>query len=142
MFSCLVKHEPLLLVVGQFLCNPCLLQARTLGPGKKKGMGRGPVERKRGPKPKLKQCGGTGYSIDAKNSDDDPSSTTIIVSSKDKFSLHNDVCYSCGTIGKDEEGKLIVCTQCGQCYHPYCVSIKVRKHPIYYQVTLALQVYH
>ena len=32
---------------------------------------------------------------------------------------------SCGSYGDAEEGKLIVCTQCGQCYHPYCANIKV-----------------
>lgn len=37
-----------------------------------------------------------------------------------------DVCKSCGSFGLGEEGKLIVCTQCGQCYHPYCASVKVR----------------
>lgn len=35
------------------------------------------------------------------------------------------MCLSCGSFGKGEEGKLIACVQCGQCYHPYCVSIKV-----------------
>ena len=100
-------------------------QGRAMG-GKKKSINRGgPGERKRGPKPKLKQCGGTGYSYDAKNNEDDPSSTTVICSSKDKYTLQQDMCYSCGSLGKDEEGKLIVCTQCGQCYHPYCASVKV-----------------
>lgn len=36
-----------------------------------------------------------------------------------------DVCKSCGSFGKGDEGRLIVCTQCGQCYHPYCVTVKV-----------------
>lgn len=34
---------------------------------------------------------------------------------------------SCGSYGLDEEGRLIVCTQCGQCYHPYCANVKVNK---------------
>jgi histone-lysine N-methyltransferase MLL3 len=32
----------------------------------------------------------------------------------------------CGSVGNDLEGRLIACTQCGQCYHPYCVNVKVR----------------
>lgn len=44
------------------------------------------------------------------------------------FFYPQDVCKSCGSFGRGEEGKLIVCTQCGQCYHPYCASVKVRAH--------------
>ena len=29
---------------------------------------------------------------------------------------------SCGSIGVDDEGQLISCSQCGQTYHPYCVG--------------------
>lgn len=32
------------------------------------------------------------------------------------------MCVSCGSIGIDEEGQLISCSQCGQSYHPYCVG--------------------
>ena len=32
------------------------------------------------------------------------------------------MCVSCGSIGVDEEGRLISCSQCGQSYHPYCVG--------------------
>jgi len=32
------------------------------------------------------------------------------------------MCVSCGSIGLDEEGRLISCSQCGQSYHPYCVG--------------------
>jgi hypothetical protein len=32
------------------------------------------------------------------------------------------MCVSCGSIGIDEEGRLISCSQCGQSYHPYCVG--------------------
>ena len=31
----------------------------------------------------------------------------------------------CGSFGQGAEGRLLACSQCGQCYHPYCVSIKV-----------------
>ena len=41
-----------------------------------------------------------------------------------------DVCKSCGSYGRGDEGRLIVCTQCGQCYHPYCASIKVSSEKI------------
>jgi hypothetical protein len=37
------------------------------------------------------------------------------------------MCLSCGSFGKDEEGRLISCSQCGQCYHTYCAGVnKVR----------------
>jgi len=32
------------------------------------------------------------------------------------------MCVSCGSIGIDDEGQLIACSQCGQTYHPYCVG--------------------
>jgi len=31
----------------------------------------------------------------------------------------------CGSLGNDLEGRLIGCAQCGQCYHPHCVNVKV-----------------
>ncbi|GBP54294.1 hypothetical protein EVAR_32641_1 [Eumeta japonica] len=51
----------------------------------------------------------------------------VLCSSKDKFVLTQDLCVMCGAIGTDSEGCLIACSQCGQTYHPYCVSIKVSK---------------
>ena len=33
----------------------------------------------------------------------------------------------CGSLGNDLEGRLIGCGQCGQCYHPHCVNVKVNK---------------
>lgn len=35
------------------------------------------------------------------------------------------MCRCCGSFGKGAEGHLIPCSQCGQCYHPYCVNVKV-----------------
>jgi len=32
------------------------------------------------------------------------------------------MCVSCGSVGLDEEGRLISCSQCGQSYHPYCAG--------------------
>lgn len=49
----------------------------------------------------------------------------VLCSSKDKFVLTQDLCVMCGAVGTDSEGCLIACSQCGQTYHPYCVSIKV-----------------
>ncbi len=49
----------------------------------------------------------------------------ICVSSIDRFVLDQDVCVMCGSLGNDLEGRLITCTQCGQCYHPHCVSVRV-----------------
>lgn len=36
-----------------------------------------------------------------------------------------DMCVVCGSFGQGAEGRLLACSQCGQCYHPYCVNIKV-----------------
>ena len=66
----------------------------------------------------------------SKNSDDDHHSTVVICNTRDDFVLKQDMCMACGSYGNDEEGKLITCTQCGQCYHGYCVNIKVRLQPI------------
>ncbi|RWS27476.1 hypothetical protein B4U80_04620, partial [Leptotrombidium deliense] len=51
----------------------------------------------------------------------------ILCSGNDEFVLSQDLCAMCGSLGIGEEGKLIACSQCGQCYHPYCVNIKVTK---------------
>lgn len=51
----------------------------------------------------------------------------ILCSAKDKFVLTQDICVMCGSIGMDQEGCLIACVQCGQCYHPYCAGVKITK---------------
>lgn len=43
----------------------------------------------------------------------------------DCFLSFQDMCVVCGSFGQGAEGRLLACSQCGQCYHPYCVSIKV-----------------
>ncbi|XP_077347298.1 histone-lysine N-methyltransferase 2C isoform X4 [Lithobates pipiens] len=53
--------------------------------------------------------------------------TVVLFSTSDKFTLHQDMCLVCGSFGKGAEGRLLACSQCGQCYHPYCVSIKISK---------------
>lgn len=50
--------------------------------------------------------------------------TVVLCSSKDSHLLSQDICTLCGSVGKSDEGNLIACSQCGQCYHPYCVNIK------------------
>lgn len=39
--------------------------------------------------------------------------------------LFQDMCVVCGSFGLGAEGRLLACAQCGQCYHPFCVGIKV-----------------
>ncbi|KAM4704791.1 histone-lysine N-methyltransferase 2C [Rhinophrynus dorsalis] len=53
--------------------------------------------------------------------------TVVLFSRSDKFTLHQDICVVCGSFGQGAEGRLLACSQCGQCYHPYCVSIKITK---------------
>ncbi|XP_044280541.1 histone-lysine N-methyltransferase 2C isoform X5 [Varanus komodoensis] len=66
----------------------------------------------------------------ASNKDEEENSmhnTVVLFSSSDKFTLHQDMCVVCGSFGQGAEGRLLACSQCGQCYHPYCVSIKITK---------------
>ncbi|XP_069047073.1 histone-lysine N-methyltransferase 2C isoform X5 [Lepisosteus oculatus] len=53
--------------------------------------------------------------------------TVVLFSSSDRFTLKQDMCVVCGSFGQGAEGRLLACSQCGQCYHPYCVSIKITR---------------
>lgn len=94
--------------------------------------------RKRGPKAKMRGIFGvpglglqrpTADSSSSKASEEEPGGDNrlVLCSAKDKFVLTQDICVMCGAIGTDQEGCLIACTQCGQCYHPYCTNVKVTK---------------
>ena len=87
-------------------------------------------ERKRAPKVKIKLGSISGTSSIAQSrwanaDDDEPKSTTVICAIKDDYMLKQDMCVSCASFGSEKEGELIVCVQCGQCYHPYCADVKV-----------------
>ena len=60
-----------------------------------------------------------------KEEDPHEESKMIICSLNDDFVLKQDICVMCGSLGNDLEGRLIACAQCGQCYHPHCVNVKV-----------------
>ncbi|XP_076251798.1 uncharacterized protein LOC143191021 isoform X3 [Rhynchophorus ferrugineus] len=105
-------------------------------PGKQGFMKRQRIDfgRKRGPKAKMRGvfgAPGVGLSrpISDGKGDDEPGGDNrlVLCSAKDKFILTQDVCVMCGALGTDQEGCLISCVQCGQCYHPYCVNVKVTK---------------
>lgn len=91
--------------------------------------------RKRVPKSKMRGIFGVpGVGLqrpisDGSRTDEEPGveNRLILCSAKDKFVLTQDVCVMCGALGTDQEGCLIACVQCGQCYHPYCVNVKVTK---------------
>ncbi|XP_070989710.1 histone-lysine N-methyltransferase 2C-like isoform X2 [Oncorhynchus clarkii lewisi] len=53
--------------------------------------------------------------------------TVVIFSSNDSFTLKQDMCVVCGSFGLGAEGRLLACAQCGQCYHPFCVGIKITR---------------
>ncbi|KAJ8337047.1 hypothetical protein SKAU_G00382670, partial [Synaphobranchus kaupii] len=53
--------------------------------------------------------------------------TVVMFSSSDTFTLKQDMCVVCGSFGQGTEGRLLACAQCGQCYHPFCVSIKITR---------------
>ncbi|XP_046742436.1 histone-lysine N-methyltransferase 2C-like isoform X3 [Diprion similis] len=92
--------------------------------------------RKRGPKAKMRGIFGVPglglqrpISDSFSKSEEEPGveNRLVLCSAKDKFVLTQDICVMCGAIGTDQEGCLIACAQCGQCYHPYCVNVKVTK---------------
>lgn len=92
--------------------------------------------RKRGPKSKMRGIFGVpGLGLQrpiadsSKQIDDEPGTENrlVLCSAKDRYVLTQDICVMCGAIGTDQEGCLISCAQCGQCYHPYCVTVKVTK---------------
>ncbi|XP_075811528.1 histone-lysine N-methyltransferase 2C isoform X4 [Microtus pennsylvanicus] len=105
-------------------------------PGKRRPRGAGLSGRGGRGRSKLKSGIGTvvlpGVSAadTSSNKDEEENSmhnTVVLFSSSDKFTLHQDMCVVCGSFGQGAEGRLLACSQCGQCYHPYCVSIKISK---------------
>ncbi|XP_036212111.1 histone-lysine N-methyltransferase 2C isoform X20 [Myotis myotis] len=105
-------------------------------PGKRRPRGAGLSGRGGRGRSKLKSGMGTvvlpGVSAAdiSSNKDEEENSmhnTVVLFSSSDKFTLHQDMCVVCGSFGQGAEGRLLACSQCGQCYHPYCVSIKITK---------------
>ncbi|TDG97611.1 hypothetical protein EPR50_G00228100 [Perca flavescens] len=53
--------------------------------------------------------------------------TVVMFSTSDSFTLKQDMCVVCGSFGQGAEGRLLACSQCGQCYHPYCVNLKITR---------------
>lgn len=58
-----------------------------------------------------------------KRDEDEHHAVTVIASLNDSFSLKQDMCLSCGSFGKWDEGALLSCSQCGQCFHTYCAGV-------------------
>ena len=56
--------------------------------------------------------------------EDDPKSVSLVCANKDDYMLKQDLCVMCGSVGLGDQGLLISCVQCGQCYHPYCADVK------------------
>ncbi|XP_062135907.1 histone-lysine N-methyltransferase 2C [Drosophila sulfurigaster albostrigata] len=48
----------------------------------------------------------------------------LLCSARDKYSLTQDICVMCGSVGSESDAVLITCAQCSQCYHPYCAGVK------------------
>ena len=68
--------------------------------------------------------GSTSYTVGAvKRDDDEHHAVTVLCVSDELYTLGQDMCVSCGSFGRDEEGRLISCTQCGQSYHTYCAGL-------------------
>uniref|UniRef100_H3D7P3 Lysine methyltransferase 2C n=1 Tax=Tetraodon nigroviridis TaxID=99883 RepID=H3D7P3_TETNG len=53
--------------------------------------------------------------------------TVVMFSTTDHFTLKQDMCVVCGSFGQGAEGRLLACSQCGQCYHPFCVNVKMTR---------------
>ncbi|OTF74387.1 hypothetical protein BLA29_001518 [Euroglyphus maynei] len=60
--------------------------------------------------------------IDNSQDDSGIENKIILCSSKDNYLLSQDVCVNCGSLGQGDEGRLISCAQCGQCYHLFCAQ--------------------
>lgn len=119
------------------------LSAAALNAQRPKGIGKGfqkrgrnpDFARKRGPKSKNRGFNVPALGLqrpiaDSSNQLDEDvgaENRLVLCSAKDRFVLNQDICVTCGAIGTDQEGCLISCAQCGQCYHPYCASVKVTK---------------
>ncbi|XP_031616289.2 histone-lysine N-methyltransferase 2C isoform X5 [Oreochromis aureus] len=73
---------------------------------------------------------GAGYVevFTAKEDEDNSMHNTVVMfSTSDHFTLRQDMCVVCGSFGQGAEGRLLACSQCGQCYHPYCVNVKITR---------------
>lgn len=60
-----------------------------------------------------------------KKDEDEHRAAVVLTAASDTYVLNQDMCVSCGSFGLDAEGNLITCTQCGQCYHPFCAQVTV-----------------
>ena len=68
---------------------------------------------------------GSNDSSRATTKEDGDNTNIMVIFASDEHTLWQDVCAMCGSFGQDQEGRLIACAQCGQCYHPYCANVKV-----------------
>ncbi|KAK7881200.1 hypothetical protein WMY93_029609 [Mugilogobius chulae] len=95
---------------------------------------RGPEEEEDGADSRLRTASafqpGGGYMESFQMRDEEENSmhnTVVMFSTSDHFTLKQDMCVVCGSFGQGEEGRLLACAQCGQCYHPYCVNVKITR---------------
>uniref|UniRef100_A0ACB8EMT6 Uncharacterized protein n=1 Tax=Sphaerodactylus townsendi TaxID=933632 RepID=A0ACB8EMT6_9SAUR len=72
----------------------------------------------------LADIDGSPCKDDDDDDDDTMQNTVVLFSNTDKFVLMQDMCVVCGSFGRGTEGHLLACSQCSQCYHPYCVNSK------------------
>ncbi|XP_035986055.1 histone-lysine N-methyltransferase 2D [Fundulus heteroclitus] len=73
---------------------------------------------------------GAGYTEPPQAKEEEENSmhnTVVMFSTSDHFTLKQDMCVVCGSFGQGAEGRLLACSQCGQCYHPYCVNVKITR---------------
>ncbi|XP_033116847.1 histone-lysine N-methyltransferase 2C-like [Anneissia japonica] len=147
------QHTAVLSAAHSFFPSVGKASKKKIGAGRPRGKGNlglvgrkrskpGATGAKRGPKPKSKlgmfpsglpMVGASstqevlGRRKDEDEEDSNMHTTVVLFSSDDKFTYSQDMCVSCGSFGKGAEGRLLTCSQCGQCYHPYCVNIRITK---------------
>ena len=85
------------------------------------------IRARKGRTPKFKGMVGLQRPQASEGVEPEDENKMICVSNKDNFTNMQDICVMCGSLGNDLEGRLIGCAQCGQCYHPHCVNVKVTK---------------
>ena len=85
------------------------------------------IRARKGRTPKFKGMVGLQRPQPSEGVEPENENKMICCSNQDDFTNKQDICVMCGSLGNDLEGRLIGCAQCGQCYHPHCVNVKVTK---------------
>ncbi|XP_055363689.1 LOW QUALITY PROTEIN: histone-lysine N-methyltransferase 2C-like [Betta splendens] len=114
--------------VGRGSGFPGRRRSRGGGVGGARGGGRGRSRLKTQDSLSVSPGGGYVELLQPKEEEENSMHNTVVMfSTSDHFTLRQDMCVVCGSFGQGAEGRLLACSQCGQCYHPYCVNVKITR---------------